>query len=104
MATINSKRPSALTPAKEIFWRTVAAIPVAYVATNLVAVALGILMPVARADAAQIGLLSSFLVYAAIVIRIFSPVALKRMWLELIGVTVVAGVVVAGGYFSGALL
>ena len=87
----------------DLVWRIVIAVPVGYVLTNMLAIALGIALPVARVDAAQIGLLSSFLIYAAIVMRAFSPVTVKRLGLEMLVLFVVSGLALGIGSVVGGM-
>jgi len=95
-------RAASTTNRTEIIWRVVLAIPVGYVITNMTVIALGILLPVARADAAQTGLLGSFLVYALIAIRAFSPATVKRVCAELLVLFVVSGlVIIASSFMAG---
>jgi len=55
-----------------------------YVCANLVAIAGGELLPVARADAVSIGLQISFLLHALAVLWVFAVRDARRAWLGLL--------------------
>jgi len=63
--------------------RLLAAVVGGYAVANLGAIALGVLLPIARVDAVYIGLLASFALYAAAVVWGFAAATACRAWLGL---------------------
>lgn len=63
--------------------RILAAIIGGYLLTNLIAILLSYLLPGSQADAVMIAMLSSFLIYAGVVMWVFTVKTLRQVWLGL---------------------
>jgi hypothetical protein len=71
--------------------RALAAIPVNYVLTSIIVGLLARLLPLSRAEASMAATLPSFLIFAVIAIAIFHARSTVRMWLWMVGATVLLG-------------
>lgn len=80
-----------LSPTLQICSRLLAAVLGGYAFAAALAVFLGALLPMARAEAVLMGSFLSFAAYTAAIVWAFSPQPLGRVWLTLAGASAVLG-------------
>ncbi len=82
-------------PTSQVIQRVIAAALGGYVLAAAMSASLSYALPhglaMSRGDATMIGLLASFLIYAAVVIWVFAARSLQRLWWQLGSATVVFG-------------
>ncbi|NHZ39684.1 MULTISPECIES: hypothetical protein [Massilia] len=81
-----------LSPPLQVCSRLLAAVAGGYAVAAALAVFLGAVLPMARAEAVLMGTYASFAAYTAAIVWAFSPQPLARVWLTL----ALAGVVLGG--------
>lgn len=81
--------------------RAVAAIGGGYALGGLVSASLALFLPTSRLEAALVGTLASFVVYALAVMWVFAARTALRAWLGLLIPCAVMGAVLAWHYFGG---
>ncbi|RSZ55266.1 hypothetical protein HF313_15795 [Massilia atriviolacea] len=80
-----------LSPTLQMWSRLLAAVLGGYAFAAALAVFLGAVLPMARAEAVLMGTYASFAAYTAAVVWAFSPYPLGRVWLTLAGASLVLG-------------
>ncbi|WP_129642280.1 DUF3649 domain-containing protein [Peristeroidobacter agariperforans] len=87
---------AALTPSYRlsVAARALAAIVGGYALTALASFAMAIFLPLSRAEASMTATLSSFLIYACVVIWVFAARTTWRAWAGIVGSMIVLGALV----------
>lgn len=74
--------------------RVLLAILGGYLLTNLASILLAYVLPLSKSDAVMTALLLSFVIYTCVVLRVFSVRSLRKVFLEMLCITLLTGIAI----------